>query len=349
MSEVRGRRQNAVMTGVRGGRDRCRKVRRGTAAAWILGLSVLASPGGPARLGLREVVSRPARSAPCLFRPSAMACDRDGVYVLDAGDADIKVFAPDGAFLRSVGRKGSAPGEFRMPADIDVHDGRLYVADSGNRRIQVLDRRGVYLRGFGVKQMPWKVLALDGERTIVAHLASGLSNPEKMVTCYVGNGIEDWRTFDASVSGDPAGDALRNQVSLCRSPGGGFWIVKHFDDRVIRRLGSDGRAADSMAPPETDLPFRDIAVPAIRGEKRLLRALCRACAEDAGRLFLLLPDYTEDGDLGPGKTIAVLGESGKVESTLDLPERMSRIAVVGDAIYALDLEPRLRIFRWGRG
>ena len=55
-------------------------------------------------------------------------------------------FTKDGKFIRSFGRLGSGPGEFKTPHDIAMDaQGRLYVADRGNHRIQILDQDGNYL------------------------------------------------------------------------------------------------------------------------------------------------------------------------------------------------------------
>jgi DNA-binding beta-propeller fold protein YncE len=59
--------------------------------------------------------------------------------------ARISVFDADGGFLRSFGRLGSGPVEFRTPHDLVLDDDKLYVADRGNHRIQILDFDGKYL------------------------------------------------------------------------------------------------------------------------------------------------------------------------------------------------------------
>jgi len=60
--------------------------------------------------------------------------------------ARISQFTKDGKFIRSFGRLGSGPAEFRTPHDIAIDDkGRLFVADRGNHRIQILDLEGNYL------------------------------------------------------------------------------------------------------------------------------------------------------------------------------------------------------------
>jgi len=62
-------------------------------------------------------------------------------------------FARDGRFLTSLGRKGSAPGEFNQPHSLAMDSrGRLFVADRGNNRIQIMDQAGAFIaewRQFG--------------------------------------------------------------------------------------------------------------------------------------------------------------------------------------------------------
>jgi DNA-binding beta-propeller fold protein YncE len=58
----------------------------------------------------------------------------------------ISVFDRNGKFLRTIGKTGTGPGEFRTPHDM-VFDsqGRLIVADRHNHRIQILSKDGKYL------------------------------------------------------------------------------------------------------------------------------------------------------------------------------------------------------------
>jgi sugar lactone lactonase YvrE len=58
----------------------------------------------------------------------------------------ISKFTRDGKFVKSFGRWGSAPGEFKTPHDIALDSqGRLLVADRGNMRIQILDQEGAFI------------------------------------------------------------------------------------------------------------------------------------------------------------------------------------------------------------
>lgn len=58
----------------------------------------------------------------------------------------ISKFTKDGVFVKSFGRLGSGPVEFRTPHDITMDwQGRLFVADRGNMRIQILDQDGGFI------------------------------------------------------------------------------------------------------------------------------------------------------------------------------------------------------------
>jgi sugar lactone lactonase YvrE len=60
--------------------------------------------------------------------------------------ARIAKFSRDGKFVKTWGKLGSAPGEFRTPHGLAFDSrGRLFVADRGNDRIQVFDQDGKFL------------------------------------------------------------------------------------------------------------------------------------------------------------------------------------------------------------
>ena len=55
-------------------------------------------------------------------------------------------FSKDGKFIKTWGKRGSAPGEFDTPHGLAFDSrGRLFVADRGNNRIQIFDQDGKFL------------------------------------------------------------------------------------------------------------------------------------------------------------------------------------------------------------
>jgi DNA-binding beta-propeller fold protein YncE len=65
----------------------------------------------------------------------------------------ISVFDKNGKFLRTIGRTGTGPAEFRTPHALEFDSrGRLIVADRHNHRIQILTKEGKFIAeydGFG--------------------------------------------------------------------------------------------------------------------------------------------------------------------------------------------------------
>jgi len=60
--------------------------------------------------------------------------------------ARISKFSKDGKFIKSWGKLGSAPGEFKTPHSLALDSrGRLFVADRGNVRLQIFDQDGKFL------------------------------------------------------------------------------------------------------------------------------------------------------------------------------------------------------------
>jgi hypothetical protein len=64
-------------------------------------------------------------------------------YVSHQFSAGISVFSPNGRYLRTIGREGQGPGEFKTVMDIVFANGRTYYADRGNRRISIGGPDGV--------------------------------------------------------------------------------------------------------------------------------------------------------------------------------------------------------------
>jgi len=69
-----------------------------------------------------------------------------GTSLVPGTVARISRFTKDGQFIKSFGKYGVGPGEFRTPHDIALDPrGRLFVADRGNMRVQILDQEGNFI------------------------------------------------------------------------------------------------------------------------------------------------------------------------------------------------------------
>ena len=84
-------------------------------------------------------------------QPTDVAWDAAGnIFVADGlGNARVAKFDKDGKFLKSWGKRGTAPGEFANVRSIAVDaQGNVYAADGGNRRVQVFDNEGTFKTAF---------------------------------------------------------------------------------------------------------------------------------------------------------------------------------------------------------
>jgi hypothetical protein len=90
-----------------------------------------------------------------LFRPSWHVVDeKEVMYICDIQDLQIKVFDPEGHLVRTIGQKGSGPGEFQNIGEIAlVPDGRLLVLDWEAHRISLFGTDGNFINSH--KYLNW--------------------------------------------------------------------------------------------------------------------------------------------------------------------------------------------------
>jgi hypothetical protein len=80
--------------------------------------------------------------------------DRDGsLYVLEGSVPEIRVYTPEGALQRRIGRRGGGPGEFESPRFGLLGD-TLWTVDSRLNRITLFDRRGTLLSTGTIERAP---------------------------------------------------------------------------------------------------------------------------------------------------------------------------------------------------
>lgn len=98
-----------------------------------------------------------------LLNPQSLALATDGsVLVAESRPSVIKVYGPDGAYLRSIGGDGAGPGEFRV-AWIAVRGDTLVVQDPMNARATIFDwREGRLLRSVSTTCCYWSPIDVDG-------------------------------------------------------------------------------------------------------------------------------------------------------------------------------------------
>lgn len=140
----------------------------------------------------------------------AVAPNQD-LYVSDGyGNAAIHHFDPDGNHLRTWGGPGSAPGRFRLPHAVAIHDDEVVVCDQDNERLQFFGLDGAFRREWPV-QRPAQVTFDAVGRAIV--ISMGWNTGE---VSFARGRIESQQTACVSVLG-PDGTLL-DEIGNTGSP-----------------------------------------------------------------------------------------------------------------------------------
>lgn len=96
-----------------------------------------------------------------LIEPGNLGVDGAGrLYVVDTKPAVIKVYDSAGAFLRTIGREGSGPGEFKV-GFMAVRGSHVVIHDPMQRRTSVFDTAGTYLTSWQSSCCYWDDVSID--------------------------------------------------------------------------------------------------------------------------------------------------------------------------------------------
>lgn len=114
-----------------------------------------------------------------LGEPRSLAVDEWGrVYVVDSKPATIKVFTPDGKLIRTIGREGEGPGEFRV-GFIATRGEHLVLHDPRIGRTSVFDTAGTFIRSWLTSCCYWSDIQIDREQRVYVPSMVVLKNPEE--------------------------------------------------------------------------------------------------------------------------------------------------------------------------
>lgn len=115
-----------------------------------------------------------------LYEPGEIVATEDGtIFVADRGSQDIKMFAADGTYLKTLGSEGQGPGEFGFIGDLTIAGDRLVALDARNRRFSIWSlagehiadyaeegsRSAVYTQGLADATLIWYFTERDEDRS----------------------------------------------------------------------------------------------------------------------------------------------------------------------------------------
>lgn len=182
---------------------------------------------------------------------SQLVEDGDGnVYLLDGQLSEIQVFSPDGEFLRTVGREGEGPGEFRNASDMFLAPGNLLSV------VQIFPGKIVQITTDGDPAGNYKIPENTGGGFQLVHV--GRSNGERVVLAYAqsrsadGSGQQSRKQIQTTYL--RAFDAEGNELARFHEESqetvfGGMKFVENTFSDFARRwaLSKDGRVAAALS------------------------------------------------------------------------------------------------------
>jgi len=87
-----------------------------------------------------------------LHQPTGIAysVNTKEIWVVETAAHRISIINEQGKLIKTIGKKGTQPGEFNYPTNIWIaNNGNVYVVDALNFRIQVFDKKGSVISVFG--------------------------------------------------------------------------------------------------------------------------------------------------------------------------------------------------------
>lgn len=157
----------------------------------------------------------------------ALAVGADGsIYVLDGHGPVVRMYAPDGKYVRDIGREGEGPGEYKRPDSglVMLPDGRLALRDPGNGRISVYDTTGAYLDSWplagSMNTSSPMVATVDGSvaTPVIKNLGASVMEWQRGLARYRSDGtvdtldIPDLGFDEARISGEAEGNSSTSGV-----------------------------------------------------------------------------------------------------------------------------------------
>lgn len=134
---------------------------------------------------------------------SSLAAGPDGsIYLVDSQVPVIRQYAPDGTFIRDIGREGGGPGEYQRPESLrTLSDGRIVVRDPANVRNSVYSASGEFLAAWILPSGGgWSTsdqMVIDREDRVVSSIIANS-----------GTGPTEWKYAMARSADGPGADTL---------------------------------------------------------------------------------------------------------------------------------------------
>ncbi len=188
-----------------------------------------------------------------LFNPGEFTVDHDGFFfVEDYGNNRIAVFDPEGRYVRSFGREGDGPGEFRRLQIQFINDDEIHIYDGQRRRTTRYSTSGSLLSVISpppewASQLS-ELFSMQNGMIVISH--SGEDHDNIRYTGLEGCFIADNGDTAAVIRTHPI---PKRYLYRFGESGGGVGLIRYSGNPIIRYLPTIGVYATTGVEPEIKL------------------------------------------------------------------------------------------------
>lgn len=106
-----------------------------------------------------------------------MIVDKNGdIFIKDSRGMALQQYAPDGKFIRQIGKRGNGPGEYIHIDGIDIDRDRIYINDDGKGVVMPYDAEGNHIPNIPIMDMTYHLdFACKGDTLIKSYAGSYIS------------------------------------------------------------------------------------------------------------------------------------------------------------------------------
>jgi hypothetical protein len=180
--------------------------------------------------------------------------DEENVYLLDRQLSEVKVFSGQGEYLRTIGREGEGPGEFRRPSDLFfTPQGDLAVLQMAPGKLVLLTPEGDPAGDFIVGEEDGGFRMLRGGRSagehmvlayVTARMEPGKWTQSSVLATYDADGTEGTRYYEGENTMNFANPIVDERKGLTPTwalgPGGTIYLTPTFGEYKISMIAPDG-------------------------------------------------------------------------------------------------------------
>lgn len=271
-------------------------------------------------------------------RPVGMRLNGNQLFIGDSKECSIKVFTLAGEHVKTIGRKGEGPGEFKFLFDFDIVADRIFVLEGS--QVKILDLRGAQITGFSLQGNPYRLLVLDEGPIVTCNFPYWDSKREPLIYGHDHRGKLIWQSVSSNYSPHSAANTMQNQFLLVKGQPGEFFAIRRMNERAFRRLSRNGKELAVIAIPAS-VPFREIDVD-FKGNTFHFSDFCQDAFWKDGELFVLLKEFDvekKNKDTMPGREVLVFNAAGERKYSFRLPVPFKKILVAqGNVIFGIDYD-----------